>query len=252
MKLLTTVFIRKTHRWLGLIVSIQLLFWTASGLYFSFPDITDIRGEQYLTRTNPININQVAKDNIVPISAIIDTAKINLEANETVLLKRRAGRLIYQIEKNPPEQILSNQEHSKKLIFDALTGQPMTYITPTEAMFIVSDRTELSPTEAILINEPRTGSEFRGRDLPLFKVTVSKPKKGIVYIDPVTGEIAAIRTKLWRAWDFLWSLHIMDYQERDDFSHWLLRLFSALGLLTVLSGIFLWFYSGKFQEGKLP
>ena len=239
---MTATFFRKAHRWLGLIVSIQLLMWTASGLFFSIPDITDVRGEQYLSQTHSININQLARENIVPISAIVDIAKVNLEANETVLLKHRAGRLIYQVEKNAPE---------KKLIFDALTGQPMTYITSTEALSIVSDRTELSPTEAVLINEPKTGSEFRGRDLPLYKVTVTKPKKGIVYVDPVTGEIAAIRMKLWRAWDFLWSLHIMDYQERDDFSHWLLRLFSALGVLTVLSGIILWFYSGKIQASKL-
>ena len=242
MKFLSTTFFRKAHRWLGLIVSIQLLMWTASGLFFSIPDITDGRGEQYLTQSFSIIINQEARENIVPISAIIDIAKVNLEANETVLLKHRAGRLIYQVEKDAPE---------KKLIFDALTGQPMTYITPTEALSIVVDRTELSPTEAVLINEPKTGSEFRGRDLPLYKVTVTKPKKGIVYVDPVTGEIAAIRTKLWRAWDFLWSLHIMDYQERDDFSQWLLRLFSALGVLTVLSGIILWFYSGKIQASKL-
>jgi len=242
MKIMTATFFRKAHRWLGLIVSIQLLMWTASGLFFSIPDITDVRGEQYLTQTHSININQLARENIVPISAIVDIAKVNLEANETVLLKHRAGRLIYQVEKNAPE---------KKLIFDALTGQPMTYITSTEALSIVSARTELSPTEAVLINEPKTGSEFRGRDLPLYKVTVTKPKKGIVYVDPVTGEIAAIRTKLWRAWDFLWSLHIMDYQERDDFSQWLLRLFSALGVLTELSGIIFLFYSGKVQAGKL-
>jgi len=241
-KVLGTTFFRKAHRWLGLIVSIQLLMWTASGLFFSIPDITDVRGEQYLAQSYSININKEARENIVPISAIVDIAKVNLEANETVLLKHRAGRLIYQVEKNAPE---------KKLIFDALTGQPMTYITSTEALSIVSNRTELSPTEAVLINEPKTGSEFRGRDLPLYKVTVTKPKKGIVYVDPVTGEIAAIRMKLWRAWDFLWSLHIMDYQERDDFSHWLLRLFSALGVLTVLSGIILWFYSGKIQASKL-
>ena len=242
MKFLSTTFFRKAHRWLGLIVSIQLLMWTASGLFFSIPDITDVRGEQYLSQTHSININQLARENLVSISTIVDIAKVNLEANETVLLKHRAGRLIYQVEKNAPE---------KKLIFDALTGQPMTYITSTEALSIVSARTELSPTEAVLINEPKTGSEFRGRDLPLYKVTVTKPKKGIVYVDPVTGEIAAIRTKLWRAWDFLWSLHIMDYQERDDFSQWLLRLFSALGVLTVLSGIILWFYSGKIQASKL-
>ena len=81
MKFLSTTFFRKAHRWLGLIVSIQLLMWTASGLFFSIPDITDVRGEQYLSQTHSININQLAREKIVPISAIIDTAKINLEAN---------------------------------------------------------------------------------------------------------------------------------------------------------------------------
>ena len=44
MKIMTATFFRKAHRWLGLIVSIQLLMWTASGLFFSIPDITDVRG----------------------------------------------------------------------------------------------------------------------------------------------------------------------------------------------------------------
>ena len=108
MKFLGTTFFRKAHRWLGLLVSIQLLMWTASGLFFSIPDITDVRGEQYLTRGYSIDVNQEARENIAPISSIIDIAKVNLEANETVLLKYRAGRLIYQVKKNPPE---------KKIIF---------------------------------------------------------------------------------------------------------------------------------------
>ena len=71
-----------------------------------------------------------------------------------------------------------------------------------------------------------------------------------VIIDPLTGEIVAVRTKLWRAWDFLWSLHIMDYRERDDFSHGLIRVFAILGLLTVLSGMLLWYYSSKYGPSK--
>ncbi|GIT36778.1 MAG: hypothetical protein Ct9H300mP6_06460 [Gammaproteobacteria bacterium] len=72
----------------------------------------------------------------------------------------------------------------------------------------------------------------------------------MVYVDPNTGEIAAIRTRLWRTFDFLWSLHIMDYRERDDFSHWLIRIFAFIGLMTIVSGMLLWYYTSRFNLEK--
>jgi hypothetical protein len=39
--------------------------------------------------------------------------------------------------------------------------------------------------------------------------------------------------------------HTMDYEGRDDFNNWLLRIFSVFGLLTVLSGFTLFFMTNK-------
>ena len=39
--------LRKFHKYISLIVSIQLLLWTISGIYFSFNKIENVRGEQY-------------------------------------------------------------------------------------------------------------------------------------------------------------------------------------------------------------
>ena len=61
-----------------------------------------------------------------------------------------------------------------------------------------------------------------------------------VYVDPRSGDIVAIRNTAWRAWDFLWMLHIMDYDDRDDIGTWLLKLFSLLALLTAIAGIVLY------------
>jgi hypothetical protein len=61
-----------------------------------------------------------------------------------------------------------------------------------------------------------------------------------VYVDPRSGDIAAIRNTAWRAWDFLWMLHIMDYDDRDDIGTWLLKLFSVLALTTAIAGIALY------------
>ncbi len=40
--------IRTFHKYLSLVISIQLLLWTISGIYFAFNKIELIRGEQYL------------------------------------------------------------------------------------------------------------------------------------------------------------------------------------------------------------
>ncbi|MEL0243314.1 MAG: hypothetical protein VW955_02595, partial [Gammaproteobacteria bacterium] len=39
---------RKVHKFIGLVVSVQLLLWTISGIFFSFNKIDQIRGENYL------------------------------------------------------------------------------------------------------------------------------------------------------------------------------------------------------------
>jgi len=49
----------------------------------------------------------------------------------------------------------------------------------------------------------------------------------------------------WRIFDFLWMLHTMDYQERDNFNNWLLRAFSIFGIFTILSGFSLYILTSK-------
>ena len=39
--------IRKTHKYLSFFISLQLLLWTISGIYFAFNKIENVRGEQY-------------------------------------------------------------------------------------------------------------------------------------------------------------------------------------------------------------
>ena len=40
-------FTRNFHRYLSIFVSIQLLLWTVSGIYFAYNKIELVRGEQY-------------------------------------------------------------------------------------------------------------------------------------------------------------------------------------------------------------
>ena len=81
---------------------------------------------------------------------------------------------------------------------------------------------------------------MRGRPLPLWQVRFEQPESLSLYLDPWTGEIVARRTDRWRVFDFLWMLHIMDFEARDDFNHPLLQVAAFLGLVVALGGVVLW------------
>ena len=232
-------YIKFLHRWLGLFASIQLLLWTLSGLFFTIPDIKDVRGDQYRVWETTNEAQRLNHENLFAMSTLLKNLDINKEQDYTILLKRRADTWVYQVKS-------SNQISN----YDAISGERLFFITPDEASLIVTRETNLLPKKVELINDRESGSEYRGRDLPLYRVFVEEPQKGIVYVDPNTGEIAAIRTRLWRTFDFLWSLHIMDYKERDDFSHWLIRIFAFIGLMTIVSGMLLWYYTSRFNLEK--
>lgn len=57
-----------------------------------------------------------------------------------------------------------------------------------------------------------------------------------LYLAPDTHERLATRHNLWRAFDFLWMLHIMDYTDREDIGTPWLRILAALGLVFALAG----------------
>jgi uncharacterized iron-regulated membrane protein len=90
------------------------------------------------------------------------------------------------------------------------------------------------------IEQVEADAEIRGHAPPFWKVSFSTPESLNLYLDPWTGEILARRTARWRVFDFLWMLHIMDFDTRDDFNHPLLQLAAAAGLISALSGVALW------------
>ena len=172
---------RKIHKYLSLAISIQLLLWTVSGIYFSFNKIEDVRGSQYLK----------------PKEVIETTKGIKIEAQQ--------------------------------------------------ALTLVVEKTYLTPKAVIEITEEESGAEYRGRSLPLYKIeTISEDSKEInVYVDPFSKEIVAVRSNQWRIWDFMWGIHIMDWDERDNIGNIFLKIFSILALLSALSGIYLFFSSSS-------
>jgi len=173
--------LRNFHKYISLLISVQLLLWTISGIYFSFNKIENVRGEQYLVKG-------------------LDTLK-------------------------------QSSELSEKLSFE-------------ESIKIIEERTTLNPISVVLIEDPMRGSEYRGRELPLYKVvSINEDNEEInVYQNPFSGEVVAIRSTQWRLWDLMWGLHIMDWVDRDNIGNIWLKIFSFIALFSSVSGIVLFFY----------
>ena len=88
---------RAWHRWLGLFTSIQLLLWTVSGLFFTVPDITDVRGEQYRDNKNNLEIHSEL-DDLVSIQSIVADGNNLSEKDFNITLRKRAQSWVYQVQ----------------------------------------------------------------------------------------------------------------------------------------------------------
>ena len=122
-------------------------------------------------------------------------------------------------------------------------GAPVNKLNKSEVFEIVTSSSTLKPIDLEEITESSKGSEFRGRNLPLYKVTSlnDKDKKINLYLNVFSGEITAVRSLQWRIWDLMWGFHIMDWQTRDKINNIFLQIFSILALVSSISGIMLFF-----------
>ncbi len=79
--------------------------------------------------------------------------------------------------------------------------------------------------------------------MPAYVISYQADEAIKAYVSIKDGKFQTVRHRDWRWFDFLWMTHTMDYEGRDNFNTIVLRAFSLLGLITVLSGFLLWFTS---------
>ena len=209
--------IRNIHKYLSFFISLQLLLWTVSGIYFSFNKIELVRGEQYrLPSSFSLNLDQL-KGNFENISN-------------------------FDVVNRVDQQILIISDPSGRKYLDT-NGNPVSMLTVEQAKLTVKENSTLNPIDVFLIDQDRNGSEYRGRELPLYQVlSLNKDQKSInVYVNPYSGKIVAIRSLQWKIWDLMWGFHIMDWQTRDNINNFLLKVFSILALISSVSGVLLFF-----------
>ncbi len=218
----TAKWIRKTHRYLGIFLGIQFLMWTISGMYFSWTDIDEIHGDQFKKEAP----KQESFNNLLGTTQLKKEQPI-----QTLELLEIAGKPYYWI--------------NETTLFNASTGDIKNGITRDEAKQVATRYmlSDLKISGIELIDEVGDHHEYRGRPLPAYEISYETPQNLKAYVAIENGAFQTVRHRDWRWFDFLWMTHTMDYQGRDNFNTLVLRGFSLLGLITVLSGFLLWYTS---------
>lgn len=210
--------IRKIHRYLGLFLGVQFLMWTLSGLYFSWTDIDEIHGDHF--RQNP---PEIAFEGLRGFSELEYTQPVS-----SVVFKQLGGVPYYWV--------------NDSVLIHAQSGRIKSGITEAEAIQVAKSYVlqDLEVVSVELLTHVDAHHEYRGKPLPAYAISLGTEDQIVAFVSQREGSFQAIRHKQWRWFDFLWMMHTMDYQSRDNFNTTLLRGFSLLGLVTVLSGFTLW------------
>ncbi|WP_426164403.1 hypothetical protein [Sandarakinorhabdus sp. DWP1-3-1] len=205
----------KIHLWIGVVVGIQLLLWTASGLLMTSFAIEEVRGTTLRRDVPAVDLRAFRLAPMPRSDRPIERAEL------IALLGRPAYRMA---------------AGERRWLIDARDGQNWT-IGRGDALAIAGNEVKLRPPlVAMPVADPpplelrRPGAAWR----------VDDADGTHVYIG-TAGEVMAVRTDLWRWFDFAWGLHILDPLGREDTHHPFLIASAALSLVSVSSGfVLLW------------
>ena len=225
------VIARKTHKWLGLFVGLQVVIWSISGLYMTVVHIDTIHGDHLVRHSEAPAVS--AGELVDPIAVMA------ANSGQTIRLASLRARPTYVV-----------KLQSGEVAVDARTGHAVN--RPTEAEIRALASAEYTADDPIRSAELITSipKEIRGRKPPLWRVEFDHWNKPTFYLSAVTGELVSRRHELWRVFDFVWMLHIMDYDERENVNNLLLRIFTWVGVLMALSGAWLLLFSFPKRKKK--
>lgn len=221
------------HKWLALLIGVQVVFWVVSGLFFTLFPIEQIRSEHLVRSPQEVRA--------IDFAALGDLGLIHDAQNRAptkVTLEQRADGPVAVAEFADGDPIL----------FDAATLRPLSPLDRDAALRIAHNHLTLTsaPIAAALVSEQ--SAEYRG-PLPAWRVEFAEGGLS-VYVAANTGAVTARRSDLWRLYDTLWALHIMDWRDHENFNHPLIIAVTFITLLSVIAGIVLIPYRVRFGSRR--
>lgn len=210
------------HKWLALIVGVQMLFWVASGLFFAIFPIEQVRSE-----------HRIAEAQATPL-----VLTPHSPAEMAHLLPQTPTQLVYERGATGHPVAVAEFAERRPVLIDLNDWRVVSPLSAEAAAQIaqvyVADAPRIRETRLVTEESP----EYRG-PLPAWRIAFDDAEGLAVYVAADTGRVAARRSDLWRFYDALWALHIMDWRDHENFNTGLLIAASLTALIAVLAGFVL-------------
>ena len=219
---------RRLHRLLGTLVSIQLLLWILTGLYFNLVPYEHLKGTSFFNK----QVNQVS---FAPTPDIATTSQvlalypetehiqlISLNGVTYFLLDHKITRYKHQCQ----NQTLLNTRSLKH-----------TTITKQMAKKIALE-SYTGPGDVMQVTKINAGeSEWTKECNDLWRIDFSDNQKTRAYLHAQSGYVIGHKNQYTQVSDWMFKLHFMDYQNKGGFNNIFIWIFAALALMLTLTGI---------------
>ena len=204
--------LRRWHIWLGWIVGLPFLVWTVSGLIMVWKPIEEVRGEHLFSEQAPMRFS----------APVVPPAVAGLPLQSLTLEPRAAG----------PRWVVKLHDGSVRLA-DPGSGALLPGLSAAEAAREVTARySGKAKVRSVTRTDPAKPPLDLRREIAAWQVTMTDGTH--FYVEAASGAVVARRTAWWRFYDFMWGLHIMDPQTREDTHNpWVIG-FGIVALLTTL------------------
>lgn len=225
MQVLSMIFWRKVHKWLGLVLGIQILLWAVSGLVFAVLDHHEVAAE-HSTRA-------LVAPALAPAATLADPGRwidqIPVSVYEIQLISV-ADEWAWRIETEDGVELRR-----------AADGAPLRVDeTKVRRLALARYAGAGNITEVVLHASPTLESRAPG---PVWQARFDDADGTSLYFAADDARFLAARNAKWRLYDFFWMLHTMDYAGRDNFNNPLIITTAFATLWLACSGVLLLFRS---------
>ena len=218
------IWMRRIHKWLGLLVGLQLFLWMLSGLIMGLLPHDLVQGNHNRSAKAPATSLGSSGTFVQPMSQ---------QTIQSATLSNFMGK--------PAMQVVTEEGIS---LYDAATGK---LIAIDESRAILLAKTEYSGPGNIVTADRLVApfQDLRRHSGPVWRIQFDDTESTTIYLSANDGRSLVHRNTYWQVFDFVWMLHTMDYQGRDNFNNNLVIIIALIALWIGVTGLVLWFDSFK-------
>lgn len=213
------------HKWIALIVGIQVLGWVLGGLIMTALPIEKVRGEHHvgLAVLAPIDAKR-----LLPLEKQMALADMT-DVGESTLKNTPRG----------PIWVLKSAGGSEGY-WDAYSGVNIDEIVAADARRFALQAYK-GDGKLVAIDYQETPPKEAQVGGPLWRASFADKEHTRLYLDAFTGEVLSRRSNLWDFYDFFYQIHIMNFGASRSYNHPLIVIATAATLVVTVTGIVLLF-----------